>query len=217
MIVERAPVPARPGALVTALTVLLPIAGIVSAYAGIAFLRRARLLGNELPSFSEISEADDNVANAILAVGLLQIATGVVWIIWQYRHAKRAARLGHHHQLGPGWAIGGWFVPLGNLFLPYRQLLDSGKASAGGAPRVVYAWWAAMVLGSLLIVNGFRIHSSDVQTADQMRGAGYLILAVGAALAVVVVRACSSRQRRALDTGDTPRPGLVVEAQRSAP
>ena len=45
-------------------------------------------------------------------------AIGVVFIIWQFRHAKNAQVLGARGGLGPGWAIGGWFIPLANYVLP---------------------------------------------------------------------------------------------------
>jgi Domain of unknown function (DUF4328) len=188
----------RLGGLATALTVLLPMAAVANAYAAFAFFDRASLLGGPLPTFSEITDADDTVASAMAAVLLLQLVVGVVWIVWQYRHARNATRLGHQHQLGPAWAIGGWFIPVANLVLPYRQLMDSARASAGGAHRVLYAWWASIVASVLLIANGFRLHSSDVRTADQMRGAGSAGLAFAAVLAVVVVRVTTNRQRRAI-------------------
>ncbi len=53
----------------------------------------------------------------------------MVFIIWQFRHAKNAQVLGAYGGLGPGWAIGGWFVPFANYVLPAMQMHQSSRAS----------------------------------------------------------------------------------------
>ncbi len=88
-------------------------------------------------------------------------------------------------------------MPIGNLFLPYRQLRDSASASTGGAPRLILAWWGAWLISAVLMANSFRTQNSDLRT-DQMRALSYVGLAVTGMLAVAVVQSCTRRQREAL-------------------
>jgi hypothetical protein len=58
-------------------------------------------------------------------------------------------------RLAPFWAVGCWFVPIVNLVLPPRVLLDIWAASGEHVPwtRVVRAWWASVWVCGLLAVT----------------------------------------------------------------
>ena len=96
----------------------------------------------------DLFDADDGVAAFSGLHCARVLATGVVFIIWQFRHAKNAEALGARGGLGPGWAIGGWFVPLANFVLPTVQIFQSSKASdvagppTGGRARRRAASWS---------------------------------------------------------------------------
>lgn len=109
---------------------------------------------------ASLGETIDNVGLALilLQVGLLLVA-GVLMIIWLYRaHASdrmNAAWLQH----GSGWAIGGWFVPILNLWRPYQMVRDveRGATSGRSSSAVVGLWWAGW-LGTRGAVPGRRRH-----------------------------------------------------------
>jgi hypothetical protein len=60
------------------------------------------------------------------------VVLAALFITWQYRHAKNARLLGQQGGLGPGWAVGGWFIPLANFVLPAVQLFGASAMSATG-------------------------------------------------------------------------------------
>ncbi|MGW2655442.1 DUF4328 domain-containing protein [Streptomyces sp. NPDC001478] len=82
------------------------------------------------------------------------LATAVVFLVW-FRRVRLNAEVfdAHAHSMRPGWAIGGWFVPLGNVVLPHRVASDVWTASSPGgggtgapAPRgVLHAWWGTLL------------------------------------------------------------------------
>ncbi|QGV78928.1 DUF4328 domain-containing protein [Streptomyces ficellus] len=84
------------------------------------------------------------------------VATGVVFIIWLHRVRKNAAVFAPDVVTsGAGWAIGGWFVPIANLFMPRRIARESWRASTRhphGAPEkgeratVLNTWWTLWLL-----------------------------------------------------------------------
>ena len=140
-----------------------------------------------------------------------------MWIVWQHRHAKNARVLGQTEGLGPGWAIGGWFIPLGNFVLPQLQLKQAAEASdpsgARKAPPVLVAWWVLWVVGgvagSVTRNNGTDEISSidDIEsfrTADQVGGASMLIVIAAAVAAVIMVRTLSARQHQSLAARGLP-------------
>jgi hypothetical protein len=206
----------------TALVILLAVAALASVIAAFALFNRASVVDGvnfSNPSFSDIrdiSDADDQVGGAISFFFLALVVTGIMWVIWQFRHAKNANALRGSTGLGAGWAIGGWFVPLGNLVLPQLQLLQSSKASdpdlpqgqpasTGTAPSAVLLWWAlydlaVVVLGVANATQPSRaIDDPDkFVSAERIFGVGMLCYVAAAIVAIVMVRAVTERQTRAI-------------------
>jgi hypothetical protein len=212
-----------------ALTVLLPFAALAALIGAIAAFNRASVMddiSNRLFT-NDIQDADDAVGAAAGFFLLAALAIAVVFIIWQYRHAKNAERLAGSLPLGPGWAIGGWFIPLGNYVLPELQLYRAAAASdpdapprSGRAPGVVIVWWVLFAAAGLLAGVGRAIHPSDSDvtlrnltdkadqfaTADRVAGIGLLLMIPAAIAAIVMVRQLTARQEVALSRAPSATP-----------
>lgn len=135
------------------------------------------------------------------------LATGVVFLIW-FRQVRRNAEVfdAYAHSMRPGWAIGSWFVPVGNLWLPHRVASGVWTASSPGgsnrapAPRgLLHAWWAVLVcseLASRFIGQAY----SDAEEADEVLRAFDLGMAAdaldvaAAVLAILFVRRLTAMQ-----------------------
>ncbi len=208
------PGPARRPASLTglagALTRMLPLMALVAAGSTFALLRRAALVGDPDGTSLEDAATADDLVNGIGALGAaLFLATGVVWIIWQYRHATNAILVGPPN-LAPGWAIVGWFIPLGNLVLPQMTLAVAAKAGGRRAPVAVIGFWIGtsgiaavlIALGTVLRPTGDDADDLDAfQLADRLVAAGAATAIVAALLAIVIVRRLSADQAAALGGG----------------
>lgn len=140
------------------------------------------------------------------AIGYL--ATGVLFIIWFHRVRANAEVFAPDvHRRGRGWAIGGWFVPIGNLFIPRGIAADIWAASsqdpygAGQKERhtLLNVWWITWLVSGL--VDGIAgAQYDDAETADALRTAGDALVVGGlvdiaaALLAVAVVRRLTGMQ-----------------------
>jgi hypothetical protein len=210
--------------LSTALLVMLVVVALVQVGAAVARFNRAGLIDDVIENPISVDEqdlfdADDGVAafSGLHVLGVL--ATGIVFIIWQFRHAKNAEALGARGGLGAGWAIGGWFVPVGNLVLPTVQIFQSSKASAvsdrqqGVAPKgapIVVVWGLAWALAIVMLAAGgalapdtddegnFTVNSledlEDVASSDRTAGMAHVVMIGVAVLAIVMVRGLSNKQ-----------------------
>jgi hypothetical protein len=211
--------------LALAVQILLGITAAICLFGVFAFAARASVLddflnsdeGLNFSSLSDLSDADDTVAAAVVFTFLGAIATGVVFIIWQFRHAKNSEAMGGKHGLGAEWAIAGWFIPCANYALPGVQLFQASKASdptlpaqapaerGQGTPLVIF-WAIAFGVGTALFSISramfpdqdevaFDIdRAQDGVTADNLGAASYLILVVAAVLGAVMVRQLTRRQ-----------------------
>jgi hypothetical protein len=207
--------------LSVALTVLLPIAAVFALIGAFTAFHRASVmadLANRLFT-TDVQDADDAVGAGVGSFVFVMIATAVVFMIWQFRHAKNAEQLAGRQSLSAGWAIGGWFIPAGNFVLPELQLLRSAAASDpdtpppnGRAPGIVVAWWILFGLAGLLFLIGRVLHPSNSEVtvanlqdkadqfaaADRIMAVGLLLMIPAAIAAVLMVRQLTERQALAL-------------------
>ena len=214
--------------LALALTILLAIAALFAV--GVAFVHfdRASLIddtfgsagGIDFSAMQELDDADGRVGGFTGLYLLMVLITGVVFIVWQFRHAKNAEALGSRGGLGPGWAIGGWFVPLGSFVLPGLQLHQASRPSdpaplpgrPGRGRPIVIAWMVAWALSGLLLTIGSVMEPSendvftdldqivdDQTSADRTSAVGALLAAVAGGLAIAMVRQLTRLQMQASD------------------
>lgn len=88
---------------------------------------------------------------------ILAIVTAIAFFCWVYRANANARQLGAAGMdSSPGWAVGSFFIPLMNLWMPYRAMREIWQASAapgdwknhpGGV--IVPVWWAFFLLSSV--------------------------------------------------------------------
>ena len=85
--------------------------------------------------------------------GLL-LCSGLVFLCWLYRAACNARALGARGmQVSPAWAVGGFFVPIIHLFLPYQAVKEIWvNGSVDSEPDSIWLkiWWFC-VLGSMAL------------------------------------------------------------------
>jgi hypothetical protein len=207
------------GSLGTVVSVLVGLTSLLCVAAALALFSRASLLGDPTSSLSELLTADDRAAAMVGAQTLATLATGIAWMTWQYRLAKNLTALGRPLRGGAGRAVWGWFIPIANYFIAPHQLLraaqatDEARGGDGVAPVALVPWWIAFGVGSLVLGVGSRVlrpsaafgDVDDLRLADQVHGAGLLLLAVAGVLAILTVRACTARQM-----GDQPAAPVVA-------
>ena len=139
------------------------------------------------------------------AVEVLAIlVTGVLFIVWLYtvhRSSRMDRRVMRHKS---GWAIGGWFVPVLNLWRPFQMVSDvrrgaTGDAEAGVSIRQGWWWgtWLVVLLSSLYVNRLYGISDAapdGIEYADALGAAAsferYSCAAgmLAAVLAIFVVR-----------------------------
>lgn len=171
----------------------------------------------------EISNTE--FSNDYLAVGFVSILSSigsialvVLTMIWMFRLASNHRKLGRQGTWGPGWAIGGWFLPPMLFVIPFlmfRMLWKGSDPESGpNDPRwessrvgpIVTIWWVLYGLIPLLLIpvgistafGNFGGSTEDVaeQLADSMSlNIVSTVVSIGAAVAFhFLVQQLTSRQ-----------------------
>lgn len=125
-----------------------------------------------------------------------------VFIVWFYRARKNADGRGWHQRRSPGWAIGGWFVPVVALWFPYQIMADVWQAGLPAEQRGRPAWqpitwWACWLLGWLTGVHyantsAGTYHGVSVSILLGSTVASKVFDVAAAIAAILVIRAVSS-------------------------
>jgi Domain of unknown function (DUF4328)/Protein of unknown function (DUF2510) len=229
--------------LATALRVLLMVAAVLSA--GLAYLAvRMRTELDEVDRADELAgnaanDAVDAFFNGLSLFFLILVGIGGLFVLWMYRAARNNQSFDRPGALGPGWAIGSWFIPLGSLALPAIQLQQIWRGADGSVPRgdprwrgvrasaQLWVWWVSYVLAQSLTFVGFTLiggtddtdseltasalldHLDDVRTGVTLFVAGQVLMVLAATLGAVMVVRLSSRQEAAATALGPVLPGSV--------
>ncbi|MFF7279634.1 DUF4328 domain-containing protein [Streptomyces griseorubiginosus] len=127
---------------------------------------------------------------SMVFVYTMTLAT-VLFLVWLARSRSNAQELSPGAALpSRGWTIGAWFVPVVNLFVPRRLVLDIGRASSASWERqrgttLVNLWWAAWVAHAVVLVVAGRAAPGSMALLVLAEA---LMLAAAALLGLVIER-----------------------------
>ena len=162
------------------------------------------------------SEADANDRRQVIVAsvqGAVFIVTAAFFIAWFHRAYRNLRALGAKElRFRPGWAVGGWFVPILNLWRPKQIANDIWRASNPALPReaadawndptppLLLFWWLAFVAGEWLYNVATRLSFQAEEIGELKTVAGTFIVgdilwAIAGVLALVVVRRTTARQQ----------------------
>jgi hypothetical protein len=207
---------ARAAVFLLWLCVALAAAGVVSDLMEHSLLSRIEQ-GDFISQADLIDAVDSNDRRQGLIGGTqlaLQVVAGIVFIAWFYGMYKNLRLMGRHPRHGTGWAIGGWFVPILNLWRP-KDIADQiyrGSDPDSGytdplweertVPAVMHFWWAAWV-GALILWRVSAVMSrealqgadiSEYKNATIAMTVADILTVIAGILAVIVVRKLTERQ-----------------------
>ncbi len=153
-----------------------------------------------------------------LVIGVFQmlayLPTALFFLMWFHRAYKNLAALGATDlEFSPGWAVGGFFVPVLNLVRPFQVATEIWKASdpstmAGSAWRscrsspIIGQWWGGLLASG--VIAGFTIwYTLDAKrapTIDLLINVSWALFisavasAITTLLTIRMVKAINSRQ-----------------------
>jgi hypothetical protein len=110
-------------------------------------------------------------AICLILLGLLAmvalVVAAVFFLMWFYRAHQNLRALGGTQRFTSGWAVGWWFIPIGNWFMPFRAMQDiyrgSGPMPTGATEGAISVWWGCWVLSGILSMIGNQVEKTDAK------------------------------------------------------
>jgi hypothetical protein len=207
--------PTAPAGIGLATQILLAVAGVFALIgfgANIWAFTVARTAYNSYGANVEAIKAAAGVAGLFAFFSLLLgLATGIVFIVWFYKSANLAAILAPGRQaLNSGWAIGGWFIPLGWFVLPrivaggiWRAAIPLAAQPVLRKPRtyLVTWWWLSFCVGETLLSTPVSLTRGDMSTGGaimasySVSGVADLCRVASAVLGILMIRKLTQMQQ----------------------
>ena len=157
-----------------------------------------------------------DAATPILGIGTIPVAivllvTGPLFVWWLWSARTNVPHLiSARMRFAPSWTIGGWLVPLLNLWRPYEvvdeidwrsaEAAADGDASVGAQRSLLVPWWVATLLAAGVFVRTEFVGTDTAQAlivVANERLFASAVLVIAAALATAVVWRITSLQERA--------------------
>lgn len=113
----------------------------------------------------------------ILLHALIFAATGVAFLMWIHRAYRNLPALGAMGMdTTPGWAVGYFFIPIVNFFMPYRTVKEIwhksapvnegvgefGSSASANAPAIIGCWWLLWIACNIVT----QVHSRMFDGAE---------------------------------------------------
>lgn len=146
---------------------------------------------------------------------LVYLAFFVAFLLWLYRANKNLAALGNppsRIEFTPGWAVGWFFIPLAQFYMPYKAVREVWEKSdpaikteddfmftPTGSSVLLPVWWVSWIVMSLLGRASWSLQSGaksidSIVWVTWVDVVGDAIGIASAVLSILVVRSIDRRQ-----------------------
>lgn len=157
------------------------------------------------------AEAHDSNQQIMARIYIAVFAlTAFVFSLWIYRVAVNARALGATgFKITPGWAIGWYFLPIANLWMPYKAMSEIWRASrnpmgwqANRSGEFLGWWWAVWVISNIVANASFQLMSDaaeldEISRATQLAVASQILNLISVAIGARLVTLLSRYQTQA--------------------
>jgi Domain of unknown function (DUF4328) len=192
-----------------------PRAARLNAFSVFTGVRLHAVLGDPAASYKDLGTAARLYEDASVYQMRVLLACAVAFVVWFVIMRRATGPLApDRFRHGPGWALGGWFVPVANLFFPYRIALDMWNAATQlpgedepfrARTWPVSLWWSLFVSSTLLSRIAGMLYNDAGTSAGLSKGVTlYLVadavdIAAAAAAAYFAVSLTGMQRRKATE------------------
>jgi uncharacterized protein DUF4328 len=151
-------------------------------------------------------------SSELLAAGQIRylalLLAGVLVVAWLGKARRNLlAFKGEERAYSPGWTIGAWLIPIGNLIMPALVTADIAKGSTTDPQTrrklltLMWVWWACYLGNAVAVFGAFNPDIADL--AQIMGGTSYIAAGV---LLIMLMYKITDAQRERFSAVTEPNP-----------
>lgn len=152
--------------------VLVGVTTVVLTLEAVVVVNGFSLIDNPATTVFDVEEWQRNLSGTAGLYVLSVLGSAVAFLAWLSRAVENTPALGGGQPAhSPREAIGWWFVPVANFFVPYQIVADLWRRMApsptASSVAIVATWWVLWIGGA---VAGQIAPRASVETIEQFRG-----------------------------------------------
>ena len=164
------------------------------------------MLNGEYVSIGSADAADNNVLNYSRGLIYVSAIFLILMIIWAWKATNNLEHWNKNPKWGKGWAIGGWFTPIGMFFIPYQVVRDAWRLAPSKDSSLQTKrnnWWLASFISWWIGLIMFRYGFADLESLEAIKNAdiiaivGISIQIFSALTMIKAIRQISDRHAKA--------------------
>ena len=114
---------------------------------------------------------------------LVAIGFMIPFFMWLYRAVSNVRIRTGDSQSGPGMSVGWWFIPIANLFMPYKVLADLWKRTfSDNSAGLVAIFWLGWIATSFVDRGVMRFYADAVENGDWQQAISINYASIGSSL-----------------------------------
>ena len=205
---QVAPAVKAPTGLRTATIVLFWVQSVLTIIFGVVAYNRGEVAVGVRDGDKSVADFND-ATDALNSVAFLSVSVAVALIIvlciWAHHTVRNAKQRDPQLNASPGMAAGGWYIPIGNLWLPWMHLRRAARRFGGALGPL--GWWQALsILGGVLLSTGRALANDDDDSVatviDKGHAQGAVLVVAGLVFVVATIVAMkATRQVDAATSG----------------
>jgi hypothetical protein len=153
-------------------------------------------------SLQELDDADSFVGGSLLLVWGALLTSAILTCLWAARIANNSKARGAT-DVSSGLAAGGWFIPIGWMWVGFGQLSKAVKGVRASAPNLVrwQVFFILAIIGSGVIYS-IRIDFTDINSVDDVTSTLNTqgVVGLGSAVLFVIASFFATRATKEIDT-----------------
>lgn len=198
---------------ITGLALCMFLSMVAMIFIGLEIGLVSKMMNDEFVTLESLEASDFRQQIIAITYVLAFLVTVIFFSIWFYRAYRNLPALGARGlHTSPGWAVGYFYIPIVNLYRPYRAAKEIWQASVPTSEpnhpnawqdqkvsSIVGWWWGFWIASSVLGRISNRI-SSNVESLSGYRSTLWIdlgiqvIIIIAAILAIVVIKNVTAMQ-----------------------
>lgn len=144
-------------------------------------------------------------------VGIIFLLCAIAFLFWIYRASVNTHALNPQTKIefSPGWCVGCYFIPVLNLYWPYKSMKELWTLNVKKETDIILSWWI-----TYLILN---FTATAISKFNHLELVGYILLDTASNISGIISAVIAIKIFKEINAAQINRFQAVITNKRTAP